>query len=47
MIAIPFAEKLGNCLVYLDDAHTRGTDSMLPAEAKGALTLGRRKKNSA
>lgn len=40
LIATPFAENLDNCLVYLDEAHTRGTDLKLPAEAKGALTLG-------
>lgn len=38
--ATPFAENLGECLVYLDDAHTRGTDLKMPAHAKGALTLG-------
>lgn len=40
LIATPFAENLDHCLVYLDEAHTRGTDLQLPAEAKGALTLG-------
>lgn len=40
LIATPFAENLDHCLVYLDEAHTRGTDLKLPAEAKGALTLG-------
>lgn len=38
--ATPFAEDLGECLVYLDDAHTRGTDLKMPANATGALTLG-------
>lgn len=40
LLASPFAENLGNCLVYLDEAHTRGTDLILPADARGALTLG-------
>ena len=38
--ASPFAENLGECLVYLDEAHTRGTDLKMPANATGALTLG-------
>ena len=35
-----FAENLSECLVYLDDAHTRGTDLKMPAHAKGVLALG-------
>jgi len=35
-----FAESLGNCLVYLDEAHTRGTDLKLPIGSKAAVTLG-------
>ncbi|KAF9011505.1 hypothetical protein BDZ89DRAFT_1047374, partial [Hymenopellis radicata] len=30
------------CLVYLDDAHTRGTDLKLPLHWKAAVTLGRK-----
>ena len=37
--ASPFADNLGECLVYLDEAHTRGTDLKMPAHARGALTL--------
>jgi len=40
LLASPFAENLGDCLVYLDEAHTRGTDLKMPTNAKGALTLG-------
>jgi hypothetical protein len=40
LLSTPFADNLDGCLVYLDEAHTRGTDLLLPAEAKGALTLG-------
>ncbi|KAH7327815.1 hypothetical protein B0I35DRAFT_465989 [Stachybotrys elegans] len=40
LLASPFADDLSKCLVYLDEAHTRGTDLKLPPEAKGALTLG-------
>ncbi|KAI9701732.1 MAG: hypothetical protein M1820_006360 [Bogoriella megaspora] len=39
-LASPFVDNLGNVLVYLDEAHTRGTDLKFPATAKGALTLG-------
>ncbi|KJZ71334.1 hypothetical protein HIM_09270 [Hirsutella minnesotensis 3608] len=37
--ATPFAENLSECLVYLDEAHTRGTDLKFPPGARGALTL--------
>jgi Protein of unknown function (DUF3638)/Protein of unknown function (DUF3645) len=40
LLASPFADNLGDCLVYLDEAHTRGTDLKMPADATGALTLG-------
>ena len=40
LLASPFAEDLGQCLVYLDEAHTRGTDLKIPELAIGALTLG-------
>jgi hypothetical protein len=40
LLASPFAENLKGCLVYLDEAHTRGTDLKLPVDARGALTLG-------
>lgn len=38
--ASPYAEHMDNCLVYLDESHTRGTDLRLPATAVGAVTLG-------
>ncbi|KAJ9667427.1 hypothetical protein H2201_002295 [Coniosporium apollinis] len=40
LLASPFADNLADCLVYLDEAHTRGTDLKLPTYARGALTLG-------
>ncbi|KAL9125857.1 MAG: hypothetical protein Q9217_005002 [Psora testacea] len=40
LVASPFADNLSDCLVYLDEAHTRGTDLKMPAWTKGALTLG-------
>jgi hypothetical protein len=36
----PFNTKLDQCLVYLDDVHTRGTDLKLPTSTRGAVTLG-------
>ncbi|EWY80052.1 hypothetical protein FOYG_16845 [Fusarium oxysporum NRRL 32931] len=40
LLASPFADNLEDCVVYIDEAHTRGTDLKLPAYAKGAVTLG-------
>ncbi|KAH8896015.1 hypothetical protein GQ53DRAFT_854400 [Thozetella sp. PMI_491] len=40
LVASTFADDLYECLVYIDEAHTRGTDLKLPATARGALTLG-------
>ncbi|KAL1869170.1 hypothetical protein Daus18300_005707 [Diaporthe australafricana] len=39
LVATPFADNLNNCLVFLDEAHCRGTDLKLPQNARGALTL--------
>ena len=35
-----YRQRLGECLVYLDDVHTRGTDLKLPHDACAAVTLG-------
>ncbi|CAG8973686.1 hypothetical protein HYALB_00002252 [Hymenoscyphus albidus] len=40
LLATPYADDLTDCLVYLDEAHTRGTDLKFPANAVAALTLG-------
>ncbi|KUJ24466.1 uncharacterized protein LY89DRAFT_663197 [Mollisia scopiformis] len=40
LLATPFADDLSSVLVYLDEAHTRGTDLKMPSDARGALTLG-------
>ncbi|KAJ0427087.1 hypothetical protein BJY00DRAFT_320561 [Aspergillus carlsbadensis] len=40
LFASPFADDIHDCVVYLDEAHTRGTDLKLPPDALGALTLG-------
>ncbi|PVF94403.1 hypothetical protein CPB86DRAFT_876435 [Serendipita vermifera] len=37
----PYSERLDQCIVYLDDAHTRGTDLRLP-DAIAVVTLGPR-----
>ncbi|TKA72247.1 hypothetical protein B0A49_06074 [Cryomyces minteri] len=42
LLASPFADNLGDCLVYLDEAHTRGTDLKMPWNATGALTVKRK-----
>jgi Protein of unknown function (DUF3645) len=39
-ISSPFSRQLDRCVVYLDDAHTRGTDLKLPRETRAAVTLG-------
>ncbi|KAF2120460.1 hypothetical protein BDV96DRAFT_485186 [Lophiotrema nucula] len=36
----PYAQQLDACLVYLDEAHTRGTDLKLPRDYRAAVTLG-------
>lgn len=36
----PFAKQLDLCLVFLDEAHTRGTDLRLPKDYRAAVTLG-------
>ncbi|KAH9170112.1 hypothetical protein EDB89DRAFT_2114928 [Lactarius sanguifluus] len=40
LISSPFNRQLGKCIVYLDDAHTRGTDLKLPRGTRAAVTLG-------
>lgn len=36
----PFASQMEACLVFLDEAHTRGTDLKLPSDYRAAVTLG-------
>lgn len=36
----PFAKQMDQCLVYLDEAHTRGTDLKMPADYRAIVTLG-------
>lgn len=40
LLASSRGNDLRECLVYLDEAHTRGTDLKLPSDTIGALTLG-------
>ncbi|KAH9036254.1 hypothetical protein EDB84DRAFT_1588067 [Lactarius hengduanensis] len=40
LMSSPFNRQLDKCIVYLDDAHTRGTDLKLPRETRAAVTLG-------
>ncbi|KAI0069769.1 hypothetical protein K474DRAFT_1777156 [Panus rudis PR-1116 ss-1] len=39
-VSSPFREQMHQCLVYLDDAHTRGTDLKFPKGTQAAVTLG-------
>ncbi len=38
--ASPFSKQLDQCLVYLDEAHTRGTDLRMPENYRAIVTLG-------
>jgi hypothetical protein len=40
LISSPFNRQLDKCVVYLDEAHTRGTDLKLPQGMRAAVTLG-------
>ncbi|THU98858.1 hypothetical protein K435DRAFT_659994 [Dendrothele bispora CBS 962.96] len=39
-ISSRYRNQLDRCIVYLDDAHTRGTDLKLPLSYRAAVTLG-------
>ena len=40
LLESPFARRLDECVIYLDDAHTRGTDIKFPIGFRAAVTLG-------
>ncbi|KAK0446444.1 uncharacterized protein EV420DRAFT_1715953 [Desarmillaria tabescens] len=40
LLLSPLKYQLDRCLVYLDQAHTRGTDLKLPLSFRAAITLG-------
>ncbi|EEP78506.1 predicted protein [Uncinocarpus reesii 1704] len=42
LIASPFNDRLDNCLVFLDQHHSRGVDLKLPVDSRAAVTLGPR-----
>ncbi|KAI0297839.1 hypothetical protein B0F90DRAFT_1811021 [Multifurca ochricompacta] len=46
-ISSPFNRQLDKCVIYLDDAHTRGTDLKLPRGTRAAVTLGPKTDNDA
>lgn len=35
-----FSNRLGSCLIFLDEAHTRGIDLQLPRDYRAVVTLG-------
>ena len=39
-IGSPYSTRLEECLVYLDEAHTRGTDLRIPPNTRAVVTLG-------
>jgi hypothetical protein len=39
LLASPFANNLSDCLVYIDESHSRGTDLKFSPDAHGAVTL--------
>jgi hypothetical protein len=41
-ISSPFSRQLEKCVIYLDDAHTRGTDIKFPRGMRAAVTLGQK-----
>jgi len=42
LVASAFHDRLDDCLIYLDEFHTRGVDLNLPVKARAAVTLGPR-----
>ena len=40
MLSSPLCRQLDRCVVYLDHAHTRGTDIKFPIGSRAAVTLG-------
>jgi len=40
LLISPFARQMDQCLVYLDESHTRGTDLKLPPNYRAIVTLG-------
>src|SRR5690606_15775566 len=40
LLTSPYFKNLSQCMVYLDEVHTRGTDLQLPLNSRAAVTLG-------
>ena len=40
LMIFPFTKQMDQCLVYLDEAHIRGTDLKLPTNYRAAVNLG-------
>ena len=40
LLSSPLCQQVERCVVYLDHAHTRGTDIKLPTGSRAAVTLG-------
>ena len=40
LLVSPFAKQMDQVLVYLDEAHTRGTDLKMPTDYRAIVTLG-------
>ncbi|KAL2069540.1 hypothetical protein VTL71DRAFT_14219 [Oculimacula yallundae] len=40
LLVSPFAKQLDQTIIYLDEAHTRGTDLKMPADYRAIVTLG-------
>ena len=40
LFASSFRSRIGECVIYLDEAHTRGTDIHFPLNYRAAVTLG-------
>ncbi|KAG9237428.1 hypothetical protein BJ875DRAFT_370034 [Amylocarpus encephaloides] len=40
LLVSPFSKQMDQCLVYLDQSHTRGTDLKLPNDYRALVTLG-------
>jgi hypothetical protein len=40
LLLSPYAKQMDRCLIYLDEAHTRGTDLKMPSDYRAIVTLG-------
>ena len=37
----PYKNQIEKCIVYIDDAHTRGTDFVFPEHFRAVVTIGK------